>query len=535
MLEVSIVLVLLYLVTLLAVISKNWTVPYPTIMVLTGLAIAIVPGLPTVQLTPELVFLIILPPLLYGAAWNTSWGDFKKNILPISSLAIGLVLLTTLGVAWVVKWLMPEVPWSAALALGAIISPPDAVAATSVTKLLPIPRRIIVVLEGESLINDATGLVMYRIAVRSAAAAALGTFSFSESFMTFIASAFGGIAIGLVGGWIAVRVHRLLDDPVIETTLSLLTPYAVYLPCEALHVSGVLAVVTCGLYVSQRSDWLLSSATRLHAGAVWGSVLFILNGVTFISIGLGLKDVTRNLSGISWTVALGLTLAVLLTTILLRIGFVFAVAYLPRWLAKQFGKSIAYPHWPHVWLVAWTGMRGVVSLAAALALPLDFPSRDLVLFVTFGVILGTLVFQSLTLPAFIRRLGIGKTGRTRLEQELDARLAILATANAYLESHAVNSEQGLRDLQYLRAHIELQASRIVNKLRLELDDVSVEEDLWTQGPMCKTLYLNTLNAQRVRLRELAQSELLDDELTHKLRHEIDLEESRLQSSSAIHE
>lgn len=532
---VSIVLVLLYVVTLLAVLTKNWTIPYPTVMVLTGLAASLVPNLPTVQLTPELVFLIFLPPLLYGAAWNTSWTEFKKNVYPISMLAFGMVLVTTIAVAYIIKMLMPDWPWAAAFALGAIISPPDAVAATSVTKMLPIPRRIIVILEGESLINDATGLVAYRMALAAAVATAAGEFTVVDSLITFFESALGGVLIGLVGGWIAVYVHRQLDDPVIETTLTLLTPYAVYMPCEALHVSGVLAVVTCGLYVSQRADWLMSSATRLHARAVWENVLFVLNGLTFIFIGLGLRDVTAGLGYGHWTFNTGVALLVLATTVLLRILFVFFIAYVPQWLWNRGRHPADSPPWTNVWVVAWTGMRGVVSLAAALALPLDFPKRELILFITFAVILGTLVAQSLTLPMFIRKLRIGKNGRSRLEQELDARLAILATANTYLESHAADSEQGHRDLQYLRAHIELQADRIVDKLRLELEDVPLHQEVFMRGIMCKQLYLDTLNAQRYRLRELAEQELLDEELSHKLHHEIDLEESRLHSSSAIHD
>ncbi len=532
---VSVVLVLLYLVTVLAVLTKNWTIPYPTIMVLTGLAVSLVPNLPTVQLTPEIVFLIFLPPLLYGAAWNTSWTEFKRNVYPISMLAIGMVLVTTVAVAYIIKMLMPDWPWAAAFALGAIVSPPDAVAATSVTKMLPIPRRIIVILEGESLINDATGLVAYRMALAAAVASAAGEFSVAGTMMTFLESALGGVVIGLVGGWIAVYVHRQLDDPVIETTLTLLTPYAVYMPCEAVHVSGVLAVVTCGLYVSQRADTLMSSATRLHARAVWENALFVLNGLTFIFIGLGLRDVIAGLGDEHWTFNAAVAITVLIATIVLRIIFVFFAAYIPPWLWNRGRHPADAPHWAHVWLVAWTGMRGVVSLAAALALPLDFPKRELILFITFAVILGTLVVQSLTLPTFIRKLRIGKSGRSRLEQELDARLAILATANTYLESHAARSEQGHRDLQYLRAHIELQADRIVSKLRWELDEVPLEQGVWVQSNMCKQLYVETLNAQRHRLRELAEQELLDDELSNKLHHEIDLEESRLHSSSAIHD
>ncbi|MFO1066041.1 MAG: Na+/H+ antiporter [Pirellulales bacterium] len=531
MLDVSIVLVLLYLVTILSIATRRWTIPYPTIMVLTGLGIALTPGLPAVQLTPEVVFLTFLPPLLYGAAWNTPWRSFVENIRPISFLAFGLVLITTVMVGLVTKWIVPDIPWAAAFALGAIVSPPDAVAATSLTRSMPIPRRIVVILEGESLLNDATGLVAYRMAV---AAVTTGAFSLSESMFVFVVASIGGLVIGLIGGWLAVRLHRHLDDPLSETTLTLLTPYADHLPCEAIHVSGVLAVVACGLYVSQRSDWLFSSATRLHAGAVWGSVLFVLNGLTFIFIGLGLREVMHDLKEdpIWWN--LGVGVAVLLTVIGVRIAWVFPAAYMPRRLIRAAANSRNVPPWQHIWLISWTGMRGVVSLAAALALPLDFPYRSLILFVVFIVILGTLVLQSLSLPWMIRRMGVGRDGRSRVEQEIDARLAILAAANMYLDSHGNGSEVGRRDLQYLRAHFETQAARIVERLELQLEDIDFESEVRSHSPKCQSLYLRTLSAQRSRLKELEHAELIDDEVHAKLRHEIDLEETRLKSSATLH-
>jgi monovalent cation/hydrogen antiporter len=315
--EVATVLFLLFLVTLLAVITRRWTIPYPTVMVLTGLVVAMVPGLPHVQLMPEVVFLIFLPPLLYAAAFDTPWNDFRRNLRPIVFLAIGLVLVTTFAVGMIVRWLVPEIPWAAAFALGAIVSPPDAIAATSLTRHFPIPRRIVSILEGESLLNDATGLVVYRMATLAAIS---GSFSWSSSLNLFLISSAGGILLGLVAGFLVVRVHRFVDDPVVETMMSLLTPYAVYLPCEWLHLSGVLAVVTAGLYVQRSSQWIFSSATRLHARSVWESVLFVLNGLTFIFIGLGLRDVVQSLDDNPWWWNLLVAAIVVAVTILVRLA-----------------------------------------------------------------------------------------------------------------------------------------------------------------------------------------------------------------------
>ncbi len=527
---VATVLVLLCLITLLSVLTRRWTIPYPTIMVLTGLAVALIPGLPEVRLTPEVVFLVFLPPLLYAAAWQTHWNEFRKNIRPISMLALGLVLVTTIVVAIVAKLLIPDLPWAAAFALGAIISPPDAIAATSLTKSLPIPRRIITILEGESLVNDATGLVAYRMAV---IAAATGEFSWSSSCLAFVWSTLGGVVLGLMAGWCVVRVHRLLDDPVVETMLSLLTPYAIYLPCEAVHVSGVLGVVTTGLYVQQRASWLLSSATRLHATAVWESVLFVLNGLTFIFIGLELREVMVAIADEPLWWNLTVALAILLVTISVRLLWVYPAAHIPRWLSRSLRERDPALPASHLWIIGWTGMRGVVSLAAALALPINFPKRDLILFVVFGVILGTLVVQSLSLPWMIRRLGIGAFNRPLIEQEMDARLWMLAAASAYLEKSADSSSKNHRDVQYLRDHFESHANRIVSKLELELDDID-PETRW-QAPVCRDLHLGALAAQRQRLNELEQSGIIDDHLRQQLCREVDLEETHLLSSLAIHQ
>jgi monovalent cation/hydrogen antiporter len=539
MAEVSTVLGLLFLVTILALLTRRWTIPYPTVMVIAGLMIALVPGLPRVQLTPNVVFLIFLPPLLYAAAWNTSWSAFKQNLRPITLLAVGLILATTIVTGLVAKSLYPPLPWAAAFALGAIISPPDAIAATSLTRVLPIPRRIVVILEGESLLNDATSLVAYRVAIGSLA---LGSFSIGEGVLQFGWATLGGIAIGLLAALAMVFVHRRLEDPTIETTLTLLTPYAIYVPCESLHVSGVLAVVVAGLYLRQRADWLFSSATRLHARSVWENVIFVLNGLTFIFIGLGLRDVVEGIPEGSLAITILYGVVILALVIVLRIAWVFPVAYLTRTLIPSIGRRDPLPPWSHLWIIAWTGMRGVVSLAAALALPLDFPQRSWILLVVFVVILGTLVVQSLSLPWMIRVLGVSATGRTHLQQELDARLWALAAANAFLENTCEETAAGRHNLNHLRNHFELQANRVVSRLQLELELDDAEElkpidenesQSIDRSEGTHQLHLGALQAQRGRLQELQDSGMIEDELSLKLNREIDLEEAKLHSLASF--
>jgi CPA1 family monovalent cation:H+ antiporter len=497
-------------------------------MVLTGLAIALVPNLPAVHLTPDIVFLIFLPPLLYAAATETPWHDFRKNLRPIIFLAIGLVVATTLVVGVVAKWLLPGIPWAAAFALGAIISPPDAVAATSLTRRLPMPRRIITILEGESLLNDATGLVLYRMAV---IAATTGSFSWSSSLSMFLSSSLGGIAIGLTAGWLLVFIHRQLEDPVIETMLSLLTPYAVYLPCEEWHLSGVLAVVTTGLYFQRHAHGVFSAATRLHARAVWDSVLFVLNGLTFIFIGLGLRDVMRAINHEPWWWNATIAGSIVLVIILTRMLWILPTALAPRWLHAADDPVAGRLPWSHLCIIGWTGMRGVVSLAAALALPLGFPHRELILFVVFGVILATLVAQSMSLPWMIRRLGVSATGRSRLEQEMDARLWTLVAANRYLDQAAGGLGVSHRDTDYLRNYFETHANRVLANLTLELEHIDAEN--FRRAPACRSLHLGALQAQRDRLRGLEEDGIIDTELMMQLCREIDLEETRLRSPTQL--
>lgn len=524
--EVSTVLVLLTVVTALAIASRRLTVPYPTLMVIAGLCIALVPGLPEVRLSPDVVFLVFLPPLLYAAAWHTPWHEFKANRKAIVMLALGLVLATTVAVGLVAHALIPGLPLAAAFALGAIVSPPDAIAATAIAKNLRIPRRITAILEGESLVNDATGLVAYRVSV---VAMLTGAFSWNEAALLFTLAAAGGVLVGLVVGWVIAAVHRQLDDPVIETTITLLTPFIAYLPAESLHASGVLAVVTAGLYVRRQSNTLFSSATRLHAVAVWDSVVFLLNGLTFVLLGLELRDVVKSIGAEPFWLNVSWALVILATTVVVRMAWIFPAALLNNLINRHLHRRDPLPSAKHLFVIGWTGMRGVVSLAAALALPstlLDgtpFPRRDLILFIVFVVILGTLVGQSLTLPWLIRRLGLAGEGRSSREQETDARLSALSASTHYLERVAGRDAQSRDDVAWLIGHFEQQANAVLARLEWE------HPELQSSRPVSTDLFVGALEAQRHRLDHMHRQGLIGDELLLQLEREIDLEETRIRS------
>jgi len=519
--EVSTVLGLLCIVTFLAFLTRSWSIPYPTVMVLVGVLIALLPGLPNVQLTPDVVFLMFLPPLLYAAAWQTPIHDFRKNLWPIALLAVGLVLVTTLVVGWVAHSLFPDMPWAAAFALGAIISPPDAIAATAVTQKLRVPRRIVVILEGESLLNDAAGLVAYRVAL---AVAAGKHFSMSGFAWELLLAGAGGALVGCAVGWAVMAIHNRVDEPVIETVVTLLTPFAAFLLCEAIHFSGVIAVVCAGIMVRQKSAQLFSAATRLHATAVWECVVFVLSGLTFIFIGLQLREVVSIISNeeqlIWYTTG---AIVVLVVTIAVRLLWIYPSAFLPRLFSSPARREEPLPSLKHLTLIGWTGMRGVVSLAAALALPAEFPFRNLILYVVFAVILGTLVVQGLSLPWLIRKLGLSGGGRSSGEQEMDARLALLAAANIYLDRKQL---QGVPEdeVEYLRSHFRDQADNWLMRLNLEEESV-----LERQSSVCLKALTGVLDAQRHRLHELHRESIIEDALVQKLEREIDMEESRIKS------
>src|SRR5438552_9538401 len=389
---ISLLFGLLVAIVALATLATRLRLPYAILLVLGGLLLGFVPGLPSITLNPELILVLFLPPLIYSSAWLTPWREFRANLRPILQLSLGLVLVTTLVIA-VVAHAIAGLSWPVAFVLGAVVSPTDAVAASATAKLLGLPRRIVTVIEGESMVNDATGLVIYRFAV---AAVVTGSFSLWQASLQFVIVSLGGILIGLLIGWpVAVR-HRRLDDAPIELAIPLLTPYAAYLLADALQVSGVLAVLSAGLYLSRQSSHFFSSNTRLQANAVWNVLVFLLNGLLFLLIGLQLRGIVATIAGPSLLTLIWQALLISLAVIAVRLAWVFPAAYLPRLVSPRLRVRDPYPGWRQVAMVAWVGMRGGLSLAAALALPFTltggvlFPQRDLVIFFTFCVILSTL-------------------------------------------------------------------------------------------------------------------------------------------------
>ncbi len=517
---------LLLSVAVLALVARKLHIPYPILFVIGGLLIGWIPGLPKVRLNPELVFLFFLPPLLFPAALFTSWRDFRANLRPISLLAIGLVLFTTVAVAYLAHYFM-HLPLEAGFVLGAIISPPDAIAATAIAERLKVPRRIVTILEGESLVNDATALVAYRFAV---VAVVTGSFSLAHASGQFFIVGIGGILIGLAVGWLAQQFHKRVDDAPIEITVSLLTPFAAYLLAERLGVSGVLAVVTAGLYLGRRMPELLTFKTRLQSGPVWEMVEFILNGFVFILIGLQLPEVLHALSGHEIPIhqLVWFALVISVAVIVIRILWVFPAAYLPRLLSKKIRRRDPYPKWQHVTIIAWTGMRGVVSLAAALAIPLTiqsgdpFPDRDLILFLTFIVILATLIVQGLSLPALIRWLGVkddGSMEKEEREARLKANQAALARLNKIGEREPAKADA----LQRLRVEYEDHIRQVEGA-----EPESAGTPLRLFSSEFERLSHEALQVERRTILELRNEDAISDEVLRRIQRDIDLAEARLQ-------
>lgn len=513
------------IVAALDIVARKIGLPYPVLLVLSGLALSLIPFLPHVGFNPELALLIFLPPLLYPAALFTSWRDFRRNLRSIALLAFGLVLATTLSVAWVAHVLIPNLPWAGALILGAIVSPPDAIAATAVLQRMKIPRRIVAVLEGESLVNDSIALIVYRFGI---VAAVTGSLSVTTAALKLPVVVFGGVLVGWIVAVIVHWLQRRLDDPPVQITISLLTPFVAYLPAEQLGLSGVLAVVTAGLYIGWRSPVMITARTRLEAFSFWRMVVFLLNGIIFILIGLQLPLVVSGLGTESWPALLLYAAAVSATVVLTRILWVFPAAYLPRLLSKTIRARDPYPAWQHVAIVAWSGMRGVVSLAAALALPLataggaPFPGRNEIIFLSFSVILVTLVFQGLTLPLLIRALRVEDDGESHREERI-ARKHANQAALAYVETLA--EEPG---------HHAARISRLRDEYRERIaqleycDELTAEPDP-EQLPASHFNHLvrEALQVERRKLVELRNQHQINDETLRLVQRDIDLAETRI--------
>jgi Na+/H+ antiporter len=515
---------LLVAIIVLSTVARVLSIPYPIVLVMGGLVLGFVPGIPRVALDPDVVLVLFLPPLLYSAAFFGDLHAMRRDARPILLRSIGLVLFTMCAVAFVSHELVDGMPWAAAFALGAVVSPTDPLAATQIMRRLDVPRRTVNIAEGESLVNDATALVAYKLAI----GAAIGeTFSLSEAGFRFAAGAAGGIAIGLAAGFVIAEIRRRIDDPPVEVTVSLVSAYAAYIPAERAGCSAVLAAVTCGLYLGWKAPEIASPRARIQALAVWESLIFILNALLFVLVGLQLHNILDGLSGYSTATLIGYAAAVSAVVILARLVFTFTMVYVVRAIDRRESQRARRGGWRERLLSAWSGMRGSVSLAAALAIPLTaagepFPQRDLIIFLTFAVIFATLVLQGLTLPALIRRLGVRDDGGAERE-ELGARLKAARAALARLD--------GLRDEEWTRSDTA-ERMRGMYEYRLRRFGAQagkVEDDGYEDRSVAyQRMVLEVIAAQRLEIVRLRREGAISSEIMHRIERELDLEESRLE-------
>jgi monovalent cation/hydrogen antiporter len=507
----------------LILVAQAVRVPYPILLVLGGLGLAFVPGIPHIELPPDLVLVAVLPPLLYGAAFFTSLREFRANARPITLLAIGLVLTTMVLVATVAHSVI-GLSWPAAFVLGAIVSPTDPTAATAIAQRLGLPRRLVGLIEGEALVNDGTALVAYRYAV---AAVVTGSFSLASASGRFVLSVVGGIAIGLAVGFLIRQVRLRLDNPPVEITISVLSGYFAYLPAQAAGVSGVLAAVAAGIYLGWHTLELTSAQTRLQGVAVWEILFFLLNGLLFALVGLQLPAILDALSGRSAGTLVGYAALVAGVVIAARFLWILPGAYLPRLRRVETLDGPADAPWRGATITAWSGMRGAVSLAAALALPLTtdarqhFPNRELIIFLTFSVILGTLVLQGLTLPGLIRLVRLPAEEDPERE-EAKARIHAAEAALARLDE--LVEEEWVRDdtVERLRGLFNFRRERFRSRFDPEMDG-AIED----QSASYQRLLRELLDAERSAVLELQRTGRIDNDVLRRVVRDLDLEEARL--------
>lgn len=528
----EILVLLLGVIAAVEAIATRIQIPAAILLVLAGVVLALIPGLPSIELAPQAVLLLVLPPVVYFSAFSMSWREFRFNLRPITMLAVGCVIFTSAGVAAAAHWFL-GLAWPQGFLLGAIVSPPDTVAPLSIARRLQIPRRILVILEGEGLANDATALILYRFAV---AAVSTGVFSFGTAAGLFAAIIVGEIAWGMCVGWLMLRLRRVAGDPRVEITLSVLTPFLAYWPPEHLGGSGVLATVTTGLYVSWNGLWLISAATRLQGIFFWSFFIYLIEGMIFLVTGLQGRSLILRIADhsiVSLTVSAALISAVVILT---RFLWMYPEAYLSRLLIPALKRKDPWPPWQWLFAQAFTGIRGIVSLAAALAIPLTsaggtpFPGRDLILFLTFSVILVTLVGQGLLLPAVIHALGLAHAGR--LERRADAR--------EEHEARRLGIETAIERLDALAREHSL-ADDILAPLKAQYHDrlkhLDNRRDDPEGGGKCAQLRdgieLLLIAAERRRVNELSRGGLLKDEARRRIERELDLREAHLANQRPV--
>jgi monovalent cation/hydrogen antiporter len=519
-------LLLLVCGAVLLVLSGPLRIPYPILLVLGGLLISFGPGVPKVTMPPAVVLFGVLPPLLYVQAYSTGVRELRRDLRPISLLVVGLVLSTTAGVA-VVAHAVTDLSWAESFILGAVVSPTDPIAASAIGQRLGVPRRLIDIIEGESLANDGTALVFLKTAITAAVA---GTFSASHAAGSLVLNIVGGIAVGLVVGYIVRRVRRPLDNPPLEVTIAFLTGYFAFLPANAIGVSGVLAVVTAGIYMGWYTPELTTVQTRLTGSGFWEVLTFLLNVLLFGLIGLQLRPIMDSLRGSGNWSLVGHAAVIVLAVIVIRILWTFPATYIPRFLFRRIREHDPYPPWQYPAFIAWNGMRGAVTIAAALLIPLDthkgtpLPGRDLIVFFAFGVVLSTLVIQGLTLPAVIRMLGLeGDDSDTEAEEAL-ARVRASEAALARLDE--LEGEGWVFDdtATRVRALYQFRIDRFSARMDPDGDGKIEKRSLKYQR-----LRRELLEAERVAVVELRNTGEISDTVMRRVERDLDLEVSRLDS------
>ena len=516
---------LLVAVAGLSVLARRLSVPYPIVLVIGGALFGFIPGLPEVKLDPEVVLVVFLPPLVYGAAVYANFSDFRANLRTLTLSTVALVLATMCAVAWAAHALIPGLPWAAAFVLGAIVSPTDPLAAAAIMRRLDAPRRMVSAIEGEGLFNDVTALVAYRVAV---AAVVAGSFSLAHAGLSFVLGAAGGVAVGLAVGAIVAEIRKRIADTQVNVTISLLTAYAAFVPANAIGASGILATVTAGIYMGIRAPQILPSRARLESYFVWDILDFIINAILFVLIGLQLHAVVDGLSGYSAITLAGYALAVTAVVVGTRFVWMFTVPYLIRAIDRRPVQRTRRVGARFRLVLAWSGMRGAVSLAVALALPFtieggaSFPKRNLIIFLTFAVIFFTLVGQGLTLPALIHRLGLSDGGA---EAEEETRARLVATKAALAQIDELAGEDWTRDdtIERMRNMYQYRKRRLAARAG-KIEDDGYEDRSLAYQQMVQLV----LAAQRRALLRMRSDGQLSNEVMNRILHELDLEESRLE-------
>jgi len=506
-------------------LARRFAISYPIVLVIAGLAASLIPSIPNVPLPPSLVFLVFLPPLLFAAAWQTSWNDFRYNIVSITSLAIGLVFFTAVGVAITAHYFLPSFDWRVGFLLGAVVSPTDAVAATSIARKIGMPKRVVDVLEGESLLNDATGLLALEFGLDLILRGTTPTIT--EGVLRLVWLFVGGIAVGLLCGAIVVWFERMIDDGPVEIAISVIVPYGAYLVGEEVKASGVIAVVVCGLYLSRKSSKLFSPGVRLQISAVWDALEFLLNGLVFLLLGLQLPPVLAGIKGYSHGTIFAYGAIFSLVLIALRLIWVYPAAVMTYKIRRHIQHQPENtPSARSIFVTGWTGMRGVVALAAASSLPYTLPDgtpfaqRNMIVFLTFSVILFTLVLQGISLPMIVRALGLNHEKNDGCD-EGEARRILIRRAMEHLQNCRTGEDEHLQ-----HAYDDL-LHQYEHRLESILDcspGVAAQD---VHARTMSTIMLETVQAEREQLIELREQGRVDESIFRTLERELDLTESKL--------